>query len=792
MGGRATVMGRIRAAAAPRGRGAPGGPQGRYRLDVQGALINETLQVANYSAAAHIVAVLAVAAMLWSAVSHTYLICLVGAIVLLVGATFGSTMAFRNTFRRDVSEAKVRCAYRVSQALAVGIGSAWGSMPAYLMGHPDSSTRYIAIATTAGLISDAYGVGPIFSVSLALVLPIVAGAYIGLFGFEPPTGAYLSVMLTVYAAFVIAITWRTSLLSYQRLLDRVVVQDQSQTIGLLLNEFEEGASDWLWETDAQGRLRHVPARMAAALSRPLATLPGLPLEDLLASHVIPGPGAGAAEELRAAIARQVPFQSVTLHLRTDEGPRHWTINGKPFLDRDGLFAGYRIVGSDTTRSREAEARIGYLATHDPLTGLANRAAFQEALTAACGAGAEPHALLYLDLDGFKAVNDSAGHSTGDRLLEEVAGRLTGLAAGRARVYRLGGDEFALLLPDADADAPLRLAARIVAEIGRPYRIDARHVEIGVSVGIAWTSPDAQDPAKLLHRADLALYSAKNGGRGCWRAFEPALEARMERRRRLDVEMRRALQDGELELHYQPLVNLENGRVAGFEALLRWFRADEGFVAPGEIIPIAESTGFIVEIGQWALRRACSDAIGWDGLRVAVNISPLHVRMPGFHADVAAALADTGLAPHRLEIEITESILLDQETVVLENLARLRDLGVRVALDDFGTGYSSLSYLTLFAFDKIKIDRSVVRDLDTRPERTALVEAMTGMARAFSMDVTVEGVETEEQCEILRRKRCDTAQGFLYSGARPAREIPALIRSLEARIAGDGAPSIQAA
>lgn len=290
--------------------------------------------------------------------------------------------------------------------------------------------------------------------------------------------------------------------------------------------------------------------------------------------------------------------------------------------------------------------------------------------------------------------------------------------------------------------------------------------------------DAIEPASLLMRADLALYAAKADGKSCWRTFDPSLEERVVRQRQFDLDMRAALAADEMELHYQPLVDMRSGRVAGFEALLRWNKPGYGWVSPGEIIPIAEATGFIVEIGRWALRRACTDARTWSDLKIAVNISSIHVRMPGFHAEVAAVLRETGLAPDRLEIEITESVLLDHGPEVLENLKRLRATGVRIALDDFGTGYSSLSYLTEFPFDKVKVDRSFVRDLQGRPEKVAVVEAIARMARALSMSVTVEGVETRQQLDVLRDKRCDIAQGFLYSPARPVHEVAALIARIE--------------
>ena len=311
----------------------------------------------------------------------------------------------------------------------------------------------------------------------------------------------------------------------------------------------------------------------------------------------------------------------------------------------------------------------------------------------------------------------------------------------------------------------------MARVGVPFRIETELLAIGASVGVAVAPEDATDAAKLLARADLALYSAKQAGRGRAERYDVMLDERLARRRRLDREMRQALIDGGFELHYQPQIRLSDESVKGFEALLRWHHASEGWISPAEIIPIAEATGFIVEIGRWALHKACVDALSWQGRRVAVNISSKHFKLPDFVENVFEALDSTELDPQLLEIEITESILLDRDYDVLGNLARLRSRGVRIALDDFGTGYSSLSYLTSFSFDTIKIDQSFIRNLRDRPESAAVVEAVTLMARALSMEVTAEGVEDIDQLNLLRSKRCDNVQGYLYGRAQPLSALP---------------------
>jgi len=749
----------------------------RLREATRAAMLAETLQLGRYTAFTQAAVVLVLTAIFWEVASHKYLAGLSAAVTALCTLVM---VALRRYHGRLGEDAIARESFVVLHGLALGRGLAWASMPAVLLPSLDNAYRIVIGAVCAALISHAYVAGPIFSLAVLAVAPVVIGLFVGLAGCEGPVGQYVGILLAIYAAFVFVSARRICCHSYQRIRDRVIVRAQSETIGFLLRDFAEGTSDWLWETDKVGRLRQARAAVAALLGIEAAWLRHRTLPALLREFADPdGDGADAAA-IAAAIEARAPFRDRTIRLRTADGTRWLTLNGKPVFDAQGAFAGYRGVGSDATESREAQARIAFLAGHDSLTGLPNRGGFQEMLAALCcevRTSERRSALFYLDLDGFKAVNDSRGHLVGDRLLKEVAVRLLAIG-GPHGCYRLGGDEFAVIVRDVERPEAEALGSRIVAELRRPFQVDEAQLEIGVSVGIAYVPDDAIEPASLLMRADLALYAAKADGKGCWRTFDPSLEERVVRQRQLDLDMRAALAADEMELHYQPLVDMRSGRVTGFEALLRWNKSGYGWVSPGEIIPIAETTGFIVEIGRWALRRACTDARDWPDLRVAVNISSIHVRMPTFHEEVAAVLRETGLAPGRLEIEITESVLLDHGPEVLENLKRLRATGVRIALDDFGTGYSSLSYLTEFPFDKVKVDRSFVRDLQGRPEKVAVVEAIARMARALSMNVTVEGVETRQQLDVLREKRCDIAQGFLYSPARPASEVATLIARIE--------------
>ncbi|GAB6844248.1 diguanylate cyclase (GGDEF)-like protein [Methylorubrum rhodinum] len=767
-------------------------PPERYRHQIRTDLLDETLKLANISAVTHFAVAVVIPVLFWDSASRVYLAGLFAVVTTIIGLTLYTNRLYRRIYADGVSEVGVARGCRISAGLALALGLTWATMPIMLFAPASDDQRLIIVATAAGLISDAYVVGPLLSVSFLFAVPLILGSFVGLARSGEGIALSIGVLLVVYAMFVLASVARMSRLSRERIHDRVRVEDQGQTIGLLLNEFEANTSDWLWETDELGQFQHVSARMAQALGRTEDDLHATSLATLLGGGAqADGQEGDGVAEILACLAAREPFRERLAAFAGSEGVRWLRLSGKPFQDRRGGFAGFRGVGSDVTASRAAEERIAYLATRDALTGLSNRAIFHEIAQAACREagtpGGETASLLYLDLDGFKLVNDSAGHGAGDALLRQVADRIRAVTAAEpsAHGFRLGGDEFAILHRGSVAAAEA-VAQSCVTVLGEPYAIDGVRAEIGVSVGLAHAPRDATDPECLLRKADLALYTAKDAGKGRWHAFDASLERRAQRHRELDAAMRPALENGEMALHYQPLVNLADGRVIGFEALLRWTRPGEGPVSPAETVPIAESTGFVIEIGRWALRKACAEAAGWpEALRVAVNISSIHFRLPGFVGEVEAALRATGLAPNLLEIEITETIFLGSTPHVIENLNRLRGLGVRIALDDFGTGFSSLSYLTQFPVDKIKIDRAFVRDLIHRRECLTVIEAIMVIARDLAIDVTVEGVETVQQAELLRLKRCNSAQGFLYSPARPARDIPDLIESIPHRVRHTG-------
>jgi diguanylate cyclase (GGDEF)-like protein len=436
---------------------------------------------------------------------------------------------------------------------------------------------------------------------------------------------------------------------------------------------------------------------------------------------------------------------------------------------------------DVTERRQAEAKIMHMARHDALTNLPNRVLFKDKMEQALARG-ETLAVMFLDLDRFKGVNDSLGHSIGDALLCAVTERLQRVVSQGDTVARLGGDEFAIVQRRATPTQASELAAQIIEALVEPFDVRGHQVVIGTSVGIALAPNDGTEPDQLLRNADMALYRAKAEGRGTYHFFQPEMDAQMQERRRLELDLRRALAGEQFELHYQPLVDIDNGKVSGFEALLRWNHPERGMVAPDVFISVAEEIGLIVPLGDWVLRQACRDAVKWpEKLTVAVNLSAVQFRSPTLALSVMSALGQTGLAASRLELEITETVLLQENPAVLDVLHQFRKLGVRICMDDFGTGYSSLSYLRRFPFDKIKIDRSFIRELGKENDSVAIIRAVMRLGSSLGMITTAEGVETEEQLEILRSEGCMQAQGYLFSKAKPASEIPAMLQQIRPHI-----------
>jgi diguanylate cyclase (GGDEF)-like protein len=506
-------------------------------------------------------------------------------------------------------------------------------------------------------------------------------------------------------------------------------------------------------------------------------VPGMTLDEILSTRIAAGnvPVIGEAR-LRARLAEIAERGEAKETLVEQEDGRVFMLGYVPLQD-----GGWVATHQDITDRRLAEEKIAFMGRHDSLTRLPNRFTFRDQIEQALTLldEGENLAILCLDLDRFKSVNDTLGHNIGDLLLCEIARRLKECVRESDMVARLSGDEFAVVQRNAvQPAAATALARRIVEAVGAPCDLDGHQVVVGASVGIAIAPGDGAAAEKLMKNADLALYRAKADGRATYRFFEPEMDARMQARRALESDLRSAIATHEFELHYQAIVNLATGNIGGFEALLRWHHPGRGLVPPADFISVAEETGLIVPIGEWVIRDACFEAAGWPvPAKVAVNLSPVQLRSPGLVASVTAALEESGLAPNRLEIEITETVLLQDSEATLATLHQLRNLGTHISMDDFGTGYSSLSYLRKFPFDKIKIDRSFVRDLAKHDDSLAIVRAVAALGKSLGIATTAEGVETAEQLERVRSEGCTEVQGFFFGQARPAADVLRLLSDI---------------
>ena len=579
---------------------------------------------------------------------------------------------------------------------------------------------------------------------------IVAASLIGQWGAWP--------IILLIGSFAIALVTearaqeRSFVSAGQAEIDR---RESTATVGMLLHDYEEQSSDWLWTVGPHGNLRNVTQRFAEAAGRKPEQLEGTPITRLFHRDE-------QREELARCLIERHPFRNLLVNLKIDGEKRFWRLSARP--RDDGRMSG---VARDVTADRLIEERVAFMAHYDNLTGLANRYLFNERLRALTGEGTSKGssiALFYLDLDDFKAVNDTRGHLVGDRLLREVGTRLEQEVRNEDLVARLGGDEFAVLIETRAGDGLLlERAHRFLSAVRAPYEIEGHSYRVSTSVGVARSIAGDCDAEELMRRADLALYAAKAKGRDKLAMFEPALDFAARERRRIESDLSEALRKGQMHMQYQPVIDLETGETTGFEALLRWHHPERGMLGPGDFLQVAEDTGLISSLGEWVIRQSLSEVAAMPGnLRIAINLSPTQVKNPNLVATVAQAIHATNIAPERIELEITEHVLMGDEKGGHTTLMRLRELGIRIALDDFGTGYSSLGYLRRFPFDRIKIDRSFVTDVESDLGSQAIISAITRLADALGMDTTAEGIEEPGQLEMLRKLGVHEAQGFLIS------------------------------
>jgi diguanylate cyclase (GGDEF)-like protein len=551
---------------------------------------------------------------------------------------------------------------------------------------------------------------------------------------------------------------------------------------LLLDTVINNMSQGVLMFDAQARLVFCNQRYIDMYGlSPDMVRPGSTLHELLEHRAAVGAFAGSPQDYIVELLEDVAAGKVSKGIVKSVDGRVFSIVRNPIPG-----GGWIATHEDITDRQRAEERIVHMARHDALTYLPNRTMMRERLEHELKRvkRGECLAVMCLDLDHFKSVNDTLGHPIGDELLKVVAERLRRCTREPDTIARLGGDEFAIIMTGMQepTDA-VALAKRIRDSITKPYHLDGHQIVADISIGISLAPIDASEPDQLLKNADMALYGAKGDGRGTYRFFEPEMDAKMKTRRELEMDLRSALVNGEFELYYQPLVSLTTNEITTFEALVRWNHPVRGLISPADFIPVAEETGLIIPLGEWVLRRACQETAKWpEHIKVAVNLSPSQLKSRNLTQLVVSALAESGMAANRLQLEITETVLMHNTFNTLATLHQLRKLGVQIAMDDFGTGYSSLSYLRSFPFDKIKIDRSFIQDLSNGAEPLAIVHAVAGLAKSLNMISTAEGVETQQQLDTLQAVGCTEMQGYLFSHARPAADIVRLFLQPPAQVA----------
>lgn len=660
---------------------------------------------------------------------------------------------------------------------ALGIlaaAGAWGALPVMLgvFGKPDQAL----VAWTCGTAimagaTFAFSSLPLFTAGLLAIIGACLAVMMVLFGFH-----YIALIAVVYAVGLIAACLQNGRTYILHKINEFVLQEKSEVVSLLLREYEDSGGDWMWQTDASRCLTHVSPRFAIALGVEPDALENKPLLQILAGDAWDaGNFSAGLRELSEKFKNRESFSDLILPVQIGDNTHWWELSASPRFDDNGVFVGFRGVGSDVTDAYRSADKINRMARYDTLTGLPNRMLVNETLGQAmaeadrwrtrCG-------FMMIDLDRFKAVNDTLGHPIGDRLLTRVSERLRSVMSDNELCGRLGGDEFAVVVKEAnDPQRMARLAQKIIDTLSQPYEVDQYTIYIGASVGTAVGPRDGRSVEMLIRSADLALYKSKDQGGGVFNSYEPQFHAHAEERRVVEIALRKALERNEFELNYQPVVNAQSGAIESFEALLRWNNPELGAVSPAKFIPIAEEARLIGPIGEWVLRTACAEAARWPStIRVAVNVSAEQLHDAQFASTVVSALSHAGLPPHRLELEVTESVFMREGTKAIVVLEQILALGVRLALDDFGTGYSSLGYLSKTKFSTIKVDRSFVQGAaKNAPESLAIIRAVVALANSLGMSTTAEGVETDDECEMIKGLGCRKIQGYLFGRPMPAAE-----------------------
>ena len=685
-------------------------------------------------------------------------------LALVVGA-FAIT-ALRHLF---VARASDHCERLRRIALAALVrGAYWGSATAacVALAPPDWEVPLAMLATLAIAIDSlslvavpraALGSAAIQALALAVALVSLGGTA----NLVAAAAALLSLVFIHGGVFHLNHALAT------RHLRARALKERNETVQLLLNYYDEEASDWLFECDNSGQILNPSERFCEATRLSRRELASMRFSQFM----LDSPG---RTSFRERLGAGEPFRDLVVPVSIANDVRWWSLSARPTADADGERAGWCGFIADVTKTRQAEEKAAFMENYDVLTGLPNRHLFSETLAVSLQRreAADLVAVLQIDLSQFKTINDAHGHAAGDRVLAEVAKRIESAVPPHAMIGRLGSDEFAVIIENArNPELSLRIAKAVSAALNRPVELENQQMPLGACIGVAHGPCDGETCEELMRAADLALHDAKARGRHGASLFVPEMQALAKDRRQLELDLRGALNRHELEVHYQPLLNASSGKTVGYEALLRWKHPTRGMVPPVQFIPIAEESGQIIPIGAWALREALMEASRWpEDIFISVNLSPIQMRDPRLVSTIFMALSASGVAPHRVELEITESVLLTDSEENLALLHRIRDLGVKIVMDDFGTGYSSLSYLRSFPFDKIKIDRCFVTDLAEQSDSQAIVSAVIKLAEELGMCTLAEGVENMEQLDRLRRTGCEQVQGFLFSRARPGSEL----------------------
>ncbi|KQP23122.1 bifunctional diguanylate cyclase/phosphodiesterase [Pseudorhodoferax sp. Leaf267] len=701
---------------------------------------------------------------LWDQASRSFLLVWSTLIVVV------SAMGFRGWYRSHRGALRATASRRAlgrAWLHAAVLATLWAALPlSTFAGATSSGKFFIGMLTTGMICAGGCMLAPLpwAATTFALILGLAGTVVLAAWPAPEASGTsgllFFYVLTVVYAAWVLAKSFGA------RLMAEAHAARQSEVIGLLLRDVEDQSSDLLWELDARGRFAKVPRRLAQTLSTAPARMQGLRASVLL-RRLLPQDDEARAQwaSLTDLLSGQDPFRDAVIHLAAEGRQHWWSLSARPLRDAQGGLVGWRGVATDITDKHVAHRKLRWLAHNDALTGLVNRGQFHESLRAALLAAsthAHPLAVVTFDLDGFKQTNDSHGHSAGDQLLQTFGARLIAVARRTDTVARLGGDEFAMLVRGVDGAAAIQpLLERIASSLASPLLTHGTRISLRASMGVAFSPEHGTDVDTLMRHADIALYSAKRAGGSRHSIFQQTMAEASRRRAALEHSLRGAVARQELWLVYQPQISAPGGRLDGFEALLRWRHPEFGEVPPAEFIGIAEQAGLMPAIGAWVLTEACREALAWPAdIRISVNVSATQLSAPGF-LELARSNSER-MPATRVELEITESALIDDPDAVVATLGTLRTMGYRIALDDFGTGYSALGYLRLFRFDTLKIDKSFIHDLAANNEAQVIVDTIVAMAGALKMATVAEGVETSGQALLLEQRGCNVLQGYLFS------------------------------